>query len=114
MEIGLIYCIKNKINGKRYIGQTTDYRQRKTNHRYHLKAGSHVNKELQKDYNKYGKNSFKFEIIDDDIPHEDLEDWEMYYIEEIYGTFSNKGYNKVLSHNCISGELNPNYGNTLS
>lgn len=46
-----IYCIENKTNGKRYIGQTNSYTNRSNRHLYELNKGIHYNKDLQSDYN---------------------------------------------------------------
>ena len=57
--IGYIYHIRNKINGKEYIGQTIDIRERLYRHFYDLASGSHHSIKLQRAFNKYGKDSFE-------------------------------------------------------
>lgn len=58
-----IYEIFNTINGKRYIGSSTDLRKRKWHHSKRLKTGTHCNKHLQSAYNQYGKESFLIRTI---------------------------------------------------
>lgn len=58
-----IYQIVNLVNGKRYIGSSDNLRKRKYNHFNRLKRGKHDNSYLQRSYNKYGKENFKFEEI---------------------------------------------------
>jgi len=55
-----IYKIKNKVNGKFYIGQTGDSFQSRWDK---LKNNNHHNKHLQAAYNKYGEDNFEFEVI---------------------------------------------------
>lgn len=62
-KIKCVYGIKNKVNGKMYIGSTKNLRSRRYQHYSKLKGNYHRNKELQKDYNKYGKENFEFVII---------------------------------------------------
>jgi group I intron endonuclease len=59
-----IYIIKNINNNKVYIGQTIDPSTRKRQHFSLLSRQKHPNKHLQSSYNKYGKDSFIFEIIE--------------------------------------------------
>ena len=58
-----IYQITNTVNGKRYIGQSINISKRKSMHFYFLKSNTHINKHLQSSYNKYGKDSFLFEVL---------------------------------------------------
>lgn len=62
MESG-IYCIKNRINGKTYIGQSINLNKRKNIHYYYLNNNKHDNAHLQYAWNKYGENNFEFEIL---------------------------------------------------
>lgn len=57
---GYIYQIINKINQKRYIGQTIDIDARKYHHFNDLKNGQHHSIKLQRAYNKYGEDNFNF------------------------------------------------------
>jgi len=59
----LVYKITNIINDRVYYGSTKDYLNRKKTHLEGLFNKCHHNKHLQKDFNKYGASSFKFEII---------------------------------------------------
>lgn len=45
-KISGIYCIKNIINNKRYIGQSSDINTRWMKHRIALNEGSHHNRHL--------------------------------------------------------------------
>ena len=64
MRISCIYKITNLIDGKVYIGQTINYNRRKANHFRKLELGTHANVHLQRAYDKYGRDSFKIEIIE--------------------------------------------------
>lgn len=58
-----IYCIKNKINNKKYIGRAKNIRERFSKHKRQLKNKNHVNKYLQDSWNKYGEENFEFNVI---------------------------------------------------
>ena len=91
MKTGQIYIIKNKINNKVYIGQTTT--NYKTRFIQHCKP-SCVRTRHYKLYNaikKYGKDNFYIELLETNIPIDKLNEKEISYIEE-YNSF-NKGYN---------------------
>lgn len=63
--IGFIYKIENIVNRKLYIGSTTKTPNRRfTEHLCFLNRGNHCNKHLQNAFNKYGCNSFKFEVLE--------------------------------------------------
>jgi len=86
-----VYQIKNKINGKIYIGSSVDVETRLKAHLSDLR-GNRGFKNMQKDFNKYGENNFEFnilEIIDDESKLREAED---YYIKK-YDSIKN-GYNE--------------------
>ena len=60
-----VYKIENKLNGKIYVGSTTNYHRRTWLHKNQLKHNLHSNKKLQADYNKTQDfESFDFEVIE--------------------------------------------------
>lgn len=87
-----IYFIINDINGKRYVGQTTDFSRRKYTHFRHLRENRHANIKLQSAWNKYGEENFHIERITfDNTNKEELDELEKYYIKK-YDSIEN-GYN---------------------
>ena len=57
-----IYIIKNIENNRVYVGETLDVVRRWTEHLQNLHDGKHNNKELQKDFNIFGKGVFEFYV----------------------------------------------------
>lgn len=58
-----IYRWLNTANGKSYIGSAVDMEERRKQHLSQLRAGNHVNRKLLNAFNKYGEQSFEFEIL---------------------------------------------------
>lgn len=58
-----IYSITNAVNGKKYIGSSIDVNNRLVYHECALRHGRHHNKHLQRAWDKYGSDSFRFEVI---------------------------------------------------
>lgn len=85
-----IYCIKNTLNGKKYIGSSTNIYQRGLKHRSQLRSKSHPNKKLQSSYNKHKEENFIFYLLEI-CDREWLIQKEQYYID----TF-NPEYNLIL------------------
>ena len=61
--IACVYKITNKITGKIYVGETTWKHRRWTQHKSQLKRGMHQSRSLQKEYDKYGIDSFEFSVV---------------------------------------------------
>lgn len=59
-----VYLIKNITNGKCYVGSSIHLELRQKEHFSKLASNRHPNTHLQNAYNKYGKESFEFEIIE--------------------------------------------------
>jgi len=60
-----VYEIRNIINNKVYIGSSYHIFNRWSGHRYQLNKNIHNNIHLQRAWNKYGKENFKFKIIEE-------------------------------------------------
>lgn len=59
-----IYRILNIVNNKFYIGSAFNFDNRFRTHKSKLKSNKHENEHLQRSYNKYGHDSFIFEILE--------------------------------------------------
>jgi hypothetical protein len=60
-----VYQIKNKVNGKVYIGSTVqNFRDRLNIHLSVLRNNKHHSSHLQKSWNKYGEDNFEFSIVE--------------------------------------------------
>ena len=85
-----IYLRTNLINGKQYVGQASDFKRREydwcnLNAPY---AGDYINKARE----KYGLESWSVEILKECDSSEELNHWEMYFIEK-FNTKKPFGYN---------------------
>lgn len=61
-----VYQIKNLVNGKFYVGSTIRIsRRRRYEHFGELQRNKHSNSHLQSAFNKYGKDSFLFIVIEE-------------------------------------------------
>lgn len=80
-----IYKITKKENGKSYIGQSNDIERRFKEHTF--KNEIPIDKAIQ----KYGKESFQFEILEE-CSLDELDEKERYWIN-YYNTYKGFGYN---------------------
>lgn len=55
-----VYEILNTVNGKRYIGSAVNFSNRWRLHQNDLHGGKHHSQRLQRAWNKYGADAFKF------------------------------------------------------
>lgn len=95
-----IYCFKNKVNGKCYIGQAIKIRSRLKGHWHAINSHSIDNMIIYKAIDKYGIENFELKIIYEirnslawDTKKK-LDELEKKYIQE-YNSYEN-GYNQTL------------------
>lgn len=74
-----IYSITNTQNGRQYIGSSSNVEARWEDHRYWLDRGEHINQHLQSSWKKYGRGSFRFDLIEE-CKESELLRRERYYI----------------------------------
>jgi len=87
-----IYTITNIRNNKIYVGSSNDIYYRMTKHKETLKRNRHYNLYLQSAFNKYGEDSFKFEILEETSLENRLY-IEYYWINILYTMNPKYGYN---------------------
>lgn len=86
-----VYMILNVVNNKCYVGSSYNVLGRLTAHEKNLMKNRHRNSKLQSAYNKYGKKSFQFLILQFVNKIENLLVREQYYID--YYDSCDFGYN---------------------
>lgn len=109
LSIG-IYKITNIINGKVYIGKSLNIEKRFKQHKTDLNHNRNHNNHFQNAWNKYGENSFIFEIIHE-CNEQYIDDLEIYYIYHYDSYNSNYGYNYTLGGE--GGKLTEEYKNKM-
>ena len=98
-KFGRIYIIRNKVNTKVYVGQTTV--SIKLRFQNHLSAARH-----DKDYvigkaiRKYGEQNFYIELLEECLSSE-LNEREMYWISFFNSTDNKCGYNISIGGNVV-------------
>lgn len=92
-SFGIIYCVENLINGKKYVGQTI--RPLRVRWLQHISDSKRLGfrglRKFSRAIKKYGKNNFKVSIIDSGDNFDDLNEKEIFWIEKM-NSFQ-KGYN---------------------
>lgn len=62
-DVHYLYEIRNRVNEKKYIGVTNNYKSRMYWHAKNLADGQHSNSHLQRAYNLYGPSAFEYDLI---------------------------------------------------
>lgn len=97
-----VYRLENLANGKVLVGSSRNLKGKANSYKFQLKQGTHMNRELQKDFNHYGEDSFAFEVVDyletKDGPDHDYTD-DLAALEEMWleklQPYGEKGYNRI-------------------
>lgn len=94
-----IFQIRNKVNGKRYVGSSLNLDAIWNRNRAELNFGGHRNITLQKEWKEFGEENFTFEILSE-IKQEagakidykkELKQLEAMFLEELQ-PYAEKGY----------------------
>ena len=96
-----VFIIRNNINDKIFVGASLDLPGIINRHKFALQHGSHASPSLQSDWNKFGSNSFSFEIVDELTPRsqsevdykQELDLLEKLWLERLE-PFGERGYNE--------------------
>jgi len=86
MIVGVIYLITNLLNGKKYVGKTTQTLKRRINQHKH--GNIHIDKTIR----KYGWENFKVEVLEECYTVEQLNEREIFWISALSCKHPN-GYN---------------------
>ena len=94
-----IFRITNSVNGKIFLGKGVNVRGILNSQQAQLQFGSHRNRDLQQEYNRFGAEKFIFEAVDqletsDRTPEqikEDLEALEELWFEKLQ-PYGDRGY----------------------
>lgn len=101
-----VYRIRNKINGKLYIGSTIRFDKRFRCHLNDLNGGRHHSQRLQNAWNKYGADAFAFEVVEVVHDIESLLSREQHWLDETAAYRS--GYNICpTAGNCLGRKWRP-------
>lgn len=102
-----IYQIRNKIDGKIYIGSSKNIHVRWNSHISAFKRGDHANIHLQKAWEKYGSDAFEFSILERVNDLNNLKNREQYWMDKLQ-PFGSIGYNMCPTTNSYSfGDKKP-------
>lgn len=96
MKICGIYCIFNKVNHKRYIGQSVDINARWSKHKKMLSKRTYIgdNHHLTNSWHKYGEENFELFIVEQ-CKKSELDAFETFWVNYYDTTNPTKGYNKT-------------------
>lgn len=102
----IVYCHTNNLNGKKYIGITSQ----NSNQRFKNGNGYKSNKHFFMSIQKYGWNNFTHEILFKNLSQAEAQEKEIYLISKYNTRNSLYGYNIAPGGEVACGELNPWFG----
>lgn len=95
-----VYQVKNKANGKVFVGSTKNLDGMFNRIRFEFKMGMHRIRDLQQDWNEYGAENFSLEVLEQVKPHdvshdvtEELEALERKWLDTLQ-PYGERGYNR--------------------
>lgn len=100
--MGIIYCCRNKINGKLYIGKTSKTLEKRM--LYHVYDSKRPRTLFHKAIAKYGIDAFHISVLDSSDDEKELSMLEQIYIDMFSSSIRDIGYN--LTYGGDGGTLN--------
>ncbi len=103
-----IYKITCTANKKIYIGSAANLRVRQQNHWSDLRRNKHGNKHLQNAWNKYGEQTFIFDVLELVLPMS-LTAREQYWLNKLE-PFGDRGFNgNTIAGSTLGRKLSPEH-----
>lgn len=93
VHMGVIYKLTNNLNGKIYVGQTTDLKRRMKEYRFksrHIEGRSKYN--IMKQIHDVGFDNFSVDVLEE-CDDSELNDKEIYWISKLNSRNPDVGYN---------------------
>lgn len=100
--MGIIYSYYNKINGKRYIGQTFHPEQRRRSHLSESKLGSDYY--FHRALRKHGMENFEYEILEETDDASEMTEREKFWVNH-HNTIWPNGYNQKMPDISMTDEI---------
>jgi len=88
---GCIYLLTCDINGKGYVGQSLNYKDRMISHK---NSAKNPKQDIAHAIREYGWENFTKDTLIDNVPKDELNDLEIHYIA-VQNTFGPGGYNRT-------------------
>jgi len=98
-----VFKVENRLNGKIFLGSSTDLDSAWNSHRFRLEAGMHENTSLQNDWKQLGAEHFAYEIVEElNLKEGDDDAKELNVLEELMKEemqpYGERGYNYPKKH----------------
>lgn len=106
-----IYLIRCTANNKIYIGSTSNLRKRQHDHFADMARNAHSNKHMQSAWNKYGSDTFTFEVLEYVMPWSRI-DREQYWLDKLKPYDHSIGFNVAIR--AQGDKLSPEHRASIS
>lgn len=101
----IVYLATNQINNKVYVGQTIRPLRQRINQHFNSALSRNSSTPFHRSIRKFGKENYKFTVLDTALTVGELAEKETFYIEKFKSSVIGIGYNA-----CKRGFSNPMYG----
>lgn len=77
-----VYILYNIFTGRKYVGSSRNLPHRKSCHFHGIRRGRHENYKIQNEFNEYGEEGFRWEVLEYTSP-DDLVEREQFWLDSI-------------------------------